>query len=606
MTDWATNQYWNNSWQNWYQPWNNVGTWNQGWMSYPTWNQPWSSSVSMPWSSSVPSSSTSDEKKVTSQEKEPVLSFSERVAQVRFEKDKDKIIKEIDAEKNIKEFEEQKQQIEKNKKADGSSSVTVSTKKQGFWGKAGRWLSNAGSALANMGKSFVGIEEDGSWNWKKCLKNVGIAAAVVGATFIPVVGPVISAGLLATGVVSGAVGVAKGVSKLNDARTDAEVDKAQQDICSAAFVGLASIFGLRGLGKGFRTSATTASQASSAAARSGIGKVVESASNFGRDMTVNAFKATASAVKADKAAIAGQGISGFFKEWGTKMSDSWRSFGDWKERYKKQHKELETSLNNKLNDITNKLNTETNAAKRALLQEEKSMLELNLAELRSLGSRIKTKADYEKLLKDNSAKFNKEWSSSYTQNSRGGYEINGRTIAPERYNQFYSSVNRTQKLYESRLKDLIKTKENLMRQLAKHPEKNLAELDAYVPTRTVSKNWLKPSTWRKNEYQLAIGGKNPGKYKELLGVTLTSPAAITTVWTDRAFDETPLYSTPFMYGQDFTPEETEMQIQALEQQIEQYKTAISAIENAKNKEELNAIIAVLNGEGEQGAEQENV
>ena len=56
-----------------------------------------------------------------------------------------------------------------------------------------------------------------------------------------------------------------------------------------------------------------------------------------------------------------------------------------------------------------------------------------------------------------------------------------------------------------------------------------------------------------------------------------------------------MYSTPFLFGQDFTPEQTEAQIEALNQQIEEYKTVLSAIENAKSREELENIINVLNG-----------
>ncbi len=575
---------------NWNNPWNGIQD------NHWSWNNPavnsWSSWSPSVYNQTFPTWSSADTSSSQTSDSKPVLTYEESLKLLRLKKKKKEIEKEYKIEQNIEDIKEQKQQIEKNKKEDGSSTYTVSYKKQGFWGKTGRWLVNAGTALVNTGKSLLGIESDGSWNWKKCLKNVGIAALAVGATGIPVLGPAIGYGLLAAGGISGAVGVVKGVSRLKNAKTDEEIDKAQQDICTGAFIGITSVFGLRGVGKAYRTSAGTASHASHAAARTGLGKVVETVSNFGRDITVNALRATVNSMKSERIAITS--ISGFFKNWGAKIYDSFKNFNDWRERFKKQQNELETTFNNKLTDVTNKLNVETNPAKKALLQEEKAMLEANLNEIRSLGTRIKTKADFDKLLKDNASTFNREYAGSYTRNANGGYEINGRLIAPDRYNQFLRNVTRTQKLYNSKLKELIKTKENLMRQLAKHSDKNIAQLNEYVPVRTVTRKWTKPSTWRKNEYQLAIGGKNPGKFKEFLGLTLTSPALPTVITIDRLTSE-PMYSTPFLFGQDFTPEQTEAQIEALNQQIEEYKTVLSAIENAKSREELENIINVLNG-----------
>ena len=80
-----------------------------------------------------------------------------------------------------------------------------------------RWLSNAGTSLLNLGKSIIGFDKDGKWNPLKCLKNVVITAAAIGACFIPYVGPYIGYVLLATGVAGSVVGVAKGVEKLNEA-----------------------------------------------------------------------------------------------------------------------------------------------------------------------------------------------------------------------------------------------------------------------------------------------------------------------------------------------------------------------------------------------------
>ena len=286
---------------NWNNPWNGIQD------NHWSWNNPavnsWSSWSPSVYNQTFPTWSSADTSSSQTSDSKPVLTYEESLKLLRLKKKKKEIEKEYKIEQNIEDIKEQKQQIEKNKKEDGSSTYTVSYKKQGFWGKTGRWLVNAGTALVNTGKSLLGIESDGSWNWKKCLKNVGIAALAVGATGIPVLGPAIGYGLLAAGGISGAVGVVKGVSRLKNAKTDEEIDKAQQDICTGAFIGITSVFGLRGVGKAYRTSAGTASHASHAAARTGLGKVVETVSNFGRDITVNALRATVNSMKSERIAI---------------------------------------------------------------------------------------------------------------------------------------------------------------------------------------------------------------------------------------------------------------------------------------------------------------
>lgn len=67
-----------------------------------------------------------------------------------------------------------------------------------------------------------------------------------------------------------------------------------------------------------------------------------------------------------------------------KFHQRWNNINNWETRYKKQYQEMETSLNNKITELNTKISTETNAAKKALLQEQKTMLESNLTELRSM------------------------------------------------------------------------------------------------------------------------------------------------------------------------------------------------------------------------------
>ena len=174
---------------NWNNPWNGIQD------NHWSWNNPavnsWSSWSPSVYNQTFPTWSSADTSSSQTSDSKPVLTYEESLKLLRLKKKKKEIEKEYKIEQNIEDIKEQKQQIEKNKKEDGSSTYTVSYKKQGLWGKTGRWLVNAGTALVNTGKSLLGIESDGSWNWKKCLKNVGIAALAVGATGIPVLGPAI-------------------------------------------------------------------------------------------------------------------------------------------------------------------------------------------------------------------------------------------------------------------------------------------------------------------------------------------------------------------------------------------------------------------------------
>ena len=104
---------------------------------------------------------------------------------------------------------------------------------------------------------------------------------------------------------------------------------------------------------------------------------------------------------------------------------------------------METSLNNKITELNTKISTETNAAKKALLQEQKTMLESNLTELRSM-SGIKTKAEFDYLKTTNSSTKNTDQLSAYTQNSSGGYDINGHAIAQKRFEAFKSEMEAIQ------------------------------------------------------------------------------------------------------------------------------------------------------------------
>ena len=430
------------------------------------------------------------------EEREKAISFIKERAQ-EIKKTKDLVKAHDNAIKDIK----------KGKKSDGTYVVEAAVlngpqikedgtvdkeaskpKKKGFFAKAGEWVCSAGAALKNMGKSLIGYDEKGKWSFKKLLRNAVITVGAVGATFIPVIGPAISYGLLAYGAVSGTVGVAKGISKLNNAKTEEEKEQARQDICSGAFVGATSVLGLRGLGKSVSTAAkaagtnpTTMGVSAVAKTRTGIGKPVQVISQSVRDMTVNAFKATMEVMKSDKSHLARSGgvFKGFGKVYASKVKKAVKNVSDWTKKYQDKFNEMETSLNKQISELNNKIAVETNASKRTLLQEQKAMLENNLNELRTI-SGFKSKTEFDRLKTENSGVKNQEQLSSYTQNSRGGYEINGQSISQQRFNAFKKEMEAMQKSYIKNLKKLNNLKESQMRKFANKPDAHRRELNEYT------------------------------------------------------------------------------------------------------------------------------
>lgn len=491
-------------------------------------------------------------------------------------------IKELDISKKLEATKQTKAQVEKAKKSDGSSSVRTPYKKLGFWGKVGRWCSNAGSAIVNIGKNLVGIEKDGKWNWKKCLKNVGITALAVGACCIPYVGPFIGYTLAATGVAMGTYGAVKGIYNLNKASDsdDEAIDNAQQEIITGLFTGITSAFGLRAIGKG-----VSSSSASVATERTSVaGKALQSTSQFGRDVTVNAWRATAEAMKADRALIAAQsgkwGITKFFQATGAKI----KNINNYTNQEQMQSKDLKEFTNDRLKAVDSKIKelkdyknvngslSESDAQLLAHLQKERTFLKNNQGETANFfGSNVKKKTEYDKLYQENS----------------GTKAIN--TIKNDNsLNNFYAKqLLEQQKRYNYALKRLIRTRERRMRYLAKTPDDNKRILNKYVSTKDVEKSLLKPTTWRKNKYQLAIGGKNGSTFNTLIThPASTAPKAI------QVFD--PVYTIPIGYGQEIASDQYDETIRNLDLQTTQLEQEEKAINDCKDVNELNAIDAQLN------------
>lgn len=579
-----------------------------------------------PWGgfSSTSSSSTSTlnesyedyKKRLEKERAEKVKAYQTTLDASQLEKDKEEVKKSLGLDSTIKDLETTKKDIENNTdKKSGTSSIVVKRKKEdSFWTKAGRWLSNAGTAVVNIGKGLVGIEKDGSWNWKKCLTNVAITTAAVGASFIPVVGPIIGYGMLAGGAVLGSIGVAKGVSKLKNAKTDLEKDKAQQDICTNAITAGLSVFGLRGLGSGLRTGTTvststsgvTMAKASSAASRSGlVGKTIEAASNFGRDITVNAFRATSNAVKTDASLVgpAGGGISGAFKVWWQRVSNGIKNFNNFKHKYDEKIKNMEAKIQNEMDAIDAELLATplSEQNKIALLREQKFLLNQNRLELRNLGN-VKSKADFDKLLTENSSTKVIERMKGYTQDAAGNYEIYGRSISPSEYKSFMDGMVKNQKAYQKGMNDIVELKASIMRKLAKDPTMNATALNEYVPNATQTWSIWKTSTYGKNNYQIAIGGNSPGYGIRFMKATLKRPELYAVAYGNQMIN--PQYSAPFLFGQELSKEEAKDQLAMIDENLAIYQEYEKAIDNAKSKDELAQIVTQLSSQNEQGQTEE--
>ena len=553
---------------------------------------PWNT-FSSPWASS--SSSTKSKEYETYKEYIERLKKERELAEeeLKIRDSKEEIKKVYD--EQLKAIELQASKIENGKKNDGSSTVTVPNKDLGFWGKAGRWVSNAGTVLKNMGKNLIGYKEDGSWSLGKCLKNVAITAGAVALTFLPVIGPIIGAGMLATGVIGGTIGVAKGVAELDEAKTDAEKDKAQQKILANAFMGITSVFGVKGLGKSFRTSSATASQASAATSRSGfVGKLAENTSNFGRDMTVNFYKATKNAVSKDMKDVYS---NGYWNTTKSKMTEI-LPINQVSQRFKDRYNDVRNSVDTKLTKVNGDIDwlkylqqrygslTPAESQRLALLKEERLLLQKNQTELNSYFATTREKSLYDKLSKDNSGtraqKRIANRNASATPN-----RVQDVDIPEEQLTAFYKRISQEQAQYAKSIKKLVADKNNYMNALAAKPDVNAAELNKYIKDLDIKKKWYNPNHWRKTDYQLAINGKSPKDYKALfLSPASNAPKALG-AWVD------PIYTGPFLFSEELTAEQTEEIMNQLEVQKKALEAELSTLKEIKTEKELEAYKAKL-------------
>ena len=239
------------------------------------------------------------------------------------------------------------------------------------WKKGVRAAGQLVQGTWKLATNFIGYETDektgeSKWNWKICLRNAAIAAGCIALTAIPVAGPVISSGLLATGVVCGAIGTGKGIHKAINAKNPEELDHAFQDMGAGLTIGVTSALGLRGLGKG---------AAASGAVRSTGSNCV---SQFVKDATINAYRATVSGMKNQQTVVA---ANGFWKTYGANLKNSFiPKLG--KSKFENAQNETTNSINTRLNEISQELNNSSiTQAEKAILQREEAILQAQKTEL---------------------------------------------------------------------------------------------------------------------------------------------------------------------------------------------------------------------------------
>ena len=362
--------------------------------------------------------------------------------------------------------------IEKGKNGKESADGTIKTdetwedyNKLPWWKKGLRAGVQLLQGTAKLAMTFVGYETDPktgeySWNWKKGLKNGAIAATCIALTAIPVVGPIISTGLLATGVVCGAIGTGKGINKAMNAKNPEELDNAFQDMGAGLTIGVTSALGLRGLGK----SAQVASSTSSAVKSNCV-------TQFVKDATINAYRATVNGVKNQQTAVA---TNGFWSSYGTNLKST-ISFG--KTKYENTRYETSQQINSRLNEITHELNnTNITPAQRAILQREEAVLQAQKAELGNVITR-----DGWKNLKTDSKLHNdvKELQGAIKEiKVNGSAEIDGNIYNNENLTALKEAAKRSKQL-SKQIETLAKARSSTIKKMAFH-KKFASEVEAYT------------------------------------------------------------------------------------------------------------------------------
>ncbi|MCR4880575.1 MAG: hypothetical protein K6A44_01300 [bacterium] len=124
------------------------------------------------------------------------------------------------------------------------------------------WTEKLSSMWNGVAKTFTNMFSSP----KKAIISIGIAAAAIGACFIPGVGPFISAGLLYGGLALGVGTIGVGAYQSANAKTDAEERNAWENIGNGVFTTVTSLIGLKSFKSNLAQQATAIEQATGQAA----------------------------------------------------------------------------------------------------------------------------------------------------------------------------------------------------------------------------------------------------------------------------------------------------------------------------------------------------
>ena len=328
-------------------------------------------------------------------------------------------------------------------------------------------------APIKLAEGFVGYEHnpktgESEWNWKKGLRNVVIAAGCIALTAIPVAGPVISATLLTTGAIFGTAGAVKGICNAANAKTPEELEHAYQEIGTGVIIGAASVAGLRGLGKTAQVSAASSNTTSAVQT-----SWKTSITNFFKDTTVNVYKATVQNVKSQQSAVA---TNGFWKTFGTNLKEA-VPFGE--SRFEKASYDTNQSINTRLNKINRELNdTNLSPIKKALLEQEKIVLDAQKAELRG----TITKENWNALKTNSEVHKNMNTLQSAVKDikTNGNVTIDGQTFNMNKDNlkALQEALSRSKEMSKE-IQNLVKARKSTIRQMATM-KKHKSEVEAYT------------------------------------------------------------------------------------------------------------------------------
>lgn len=510
------------------------------WMqnSMPVFNPTFSADSLMNWNpgvcgwgscnSSYPSSSSNSSTLEEMQEKERKNVVLEEKKFFKLKQEEKEVKKSLEKEN------QSLKKIEESKLKDGSANLVKDFKDLTNGEKIKIAAFNAFKGIGNVCKSIVGVEADGSFNLKKCIRNIAIAAGTAVVCYFAA--PVVAAAAIALGastavaatcatVASGAVttltyaGLAAGVVKTGkgvydavQADTTEEFDKATQDIGQGAFIALASRAGLKG----------------SAKAAGVLSKVPAGSSMFSKfgasvkNVLVNPWKAArvqgVAASRGAQRAVAQTGatsIIGRISNWCSSKTGWYRvlaarqsvkniSVATSRKQFVEAFNNTKTSIENRIAKIEAELNSATSNAKKATLDHERN----GLYEILDKLDNVKTHGDWRSLRKfaaqaaKDTGKMRGKW---YTRPFTRDKEI---TIDSHNFKRAdllddLKKVRAEQKAVAAEIQQLTRLRMESMSQMAKMSSSST--LSRNVSDFGFSSKWYaKPLNWAKTKWDCGM------------------------------------------------------------------------------------------------------